>query len=50
MVVVGMSIVNSALVLIYKDPNIKGDPLATTYAPTLGGTGVGTCLLNAKSL
>ena len=45
-----MSIVDSVLVLIYKDPNIKGDPPATTYISTLGSTSAGTCLLNTKSL
>ena len=45
-----MSIVNGALVLIYKDPNIKRDPPATIYVPTLGGTSIGTRLLNTKSL
>ena len=45
-----MSIVDGALVLICKDPNIKGDPPTTAYVPTLGGTSAGTYLLNAKSL
>ena len=45
-----MSIVDSTLVLICKDPNIKGDPPATAYVPTLGGISVRTYLLNTKSL
>ena len=47
--VVGVSTVDGAPVLIRKDPNMKGDPPATAYAPTLGGTGAGTRLLNAES-